>query len=78
MDTSTAGIVISILLGIIALLSTVAVKLVLGRMDALTSTAKGFHKDAMARLDSMNDSIIAVGVKIDEHVRDHAAGVFKS
>lgn len=72
------SVVISILLGIIGLLFTVAVRLVLGRMDALSSTAKGFHKDAMVRLDSMNDSIIAVGAKIDAHVRDHAAGVFKS
>lgn len=78
MDTSTAGIVISILLAIIGLLFTVAVKLVLGRMDALTSTAKGFHKDAMARLDSLNDAVVAVGAKIDAHVRDHAAGVFRS
>lgn len=74
----TPGIVISILLGIIGLLFTVAVRLVLGRMDALTCAATGFHKDAMARLDALNAAVVAVGTKIDEHVRDHAAGVFKS
>ncbi|HEV8639653.1 MAG TPA: hypothetical protein VGV13_00965 [Methylomirabilota bacterium] len=77
MDTSTAGIAIAIMLGLIGLLFTVSVKLVLGRIDALSATATIFHRDAMGRLDALTVAIVAVGTRIDEHVRDHAAGIFK-
>lgn len=77
MDISITGIVVSVLLSIIGLLFTVAVKLVLGRMDAQADAVKGFHADAMWRLDALNVAIIGVSAKIDEHVRNHATGEFK-
>ena len=63
--------VISILLGIIAVLFSVAVKLVLSKMTDL-------HAEAMNHLTTLTTSVREVSQKIDQHLRDHATGEFKA
>ena len=44
---------------------------------------RGHHREAMehlealgARLEALNESLIGFNAKLDEHIRDHARGVF--
>lgn len=62
---------ISILLGIIAVLFSVAVKLVLSKMVDL-------HTESMNHMSALTTSVREIGQKIDQHLRDHATGEFKA
>ena len=62
-------VIITGLLGFISLLLIVSARLFTSKFD-------GMHRDAIERLDRLNATMATVNDKLDEHLRDHAAGVF--